>query len=82
MFELKANFTKKYSDNIKCSIKDCDMDESQEHLMTTCKPLLSHLKNRKTNVKYNDIFLSPRKQKEATRLFSELLEIRSNQFNL
>ena len=82
MIDLKANFSKKYSNNIVCSIDGCHFEESQEHLMTTCQPVLSHLKNKNLNIKYKDIFSSTRKQNEATKFFSKLLDIRAKVYNL
>ena len=52
--ELKSNFKKKYNNNLKCSIKDCYSEESQEHLLFECKPILSMGKI-KVKVTYKDI---------------------------
>ena len=82
MTDLKANFSKKYSNNLQCSIDGCSLEESQEHLLTNCPSLSMHLKNRKHKVKYSDLFSNTKKQKEATKLFTELFNIRAKFYSL
>ena len=82
MLDLKVNFSTMYKNNLQCSIDGCQLDESQEHMMSTCRPLLDQLNEKKHNIKYQDLFGSTRKQIGATQLFAKLLEIRSDIFNL
>ena len=56
--ELKSNFSKKYSNNLKCSISECTFDESQEHIFSSCQSLLNLFDNSKNDPKYEDIFSS------------------------
>ena len=82
MLDLKANFSTMYKNSLECSIDGCDFQESQEHLMTTCQPLLNNLSdNINDNIKYEDLFGSTRKQIKVTQLFSKLLEIRYDILN-
>ena len=77
--DVKANFKKKYTFNnvekLECSL-GCSEIEDQQHLLH-CKPLLDKLKDKKTNVTYNDIFSNPKKQKLVTERFISLLDIRN-----
>ena len=78
MIDVKVNFSSMYKNNLKCSIDGCLLDESQEHLIQTCQPLLDQLNLKNHNIKYQDLFGSTKKQIKATQLFAELLEIRSD----
>ena len=82
MLNLKVNFSSLYKNNLKCSMDECQVEESQEHIMLGCRPILDHLDDKNHNIKYQDIYGSTRKQIKATRLFSKLLDIRSEILNL
>ena len=77
--DVKANFKTKYTfDNVEkleCSL-GCPEVEDQQHILK-CKPLIDELKDISTNVSYNDIFSTVRKQKQVTQRFISLLDIRS-----
>ena len=76
--DVKSNLKRKYTFNnvekLECSL-GCQVDEDQQHILK-CKPLIEKL-NENSNVSYNDIFSTVKKQKLATERFISLLDIRS-----
>ena len=81
--ELKVNFSQKYANNIKCSIKDCIFEESQEHIFSSCQKLLQNLQNdNNTAVDYEDIYCSTKNQYKATIHFIKLMEQRAKLLDL
>ena len=82
MLDVKVNFNTMYKNSVKCSIDGCQLDESQEHMMQTCQPLLDKLSFKNQNIKYQDLFGSTKRQIRVTQLYSELLEIRADILNL
>ena len=77
MVDVKANFSTKYSNNLECSIKDCVLEENQEHIMSNCQSIQNKLKFNIKNVTLNDIFSkSTKKQNNATKKFIKVFEIR------
>ena len=76
---VKANFKKQYTFNniekLECSL-GCQEIETQQHLLT-CKPLLNELKDLRSNVSYNDIFSTIKKQKSVVVQYIRLLDARN-----
>ena len=76
--DVKSNFKRKYTFNNVEKLErslGCQVDEDQQHILK-CKPLIEKL-NENSNVSYNDIFSTVKKQKLATERFISLLDIRS-----
>ena len=77
--DVKANFKTKYTfDNVEkleCSL-GCPEVEDQQHILK-CKPLIDVLKDNSTNISYDDIFSTVKKQKLVTQRYISLLDLRS-----
>jgi hypothetical protein len=68
--ELKSNFKTKYFDQLECSVKGCSQEESQEHVFTSCHPVLKLLNIQQNipTIKYKQIFSkNTRKQHSNTK---------------
>ena len=80
--ELKSNYKKKYFNKLDCSLKDCYFEENQEHLFSSCQILQNKLRVKDKTVSYKDIFSrSTKKQNKVTKIFSKLLDIRTDLLN-
>ena len=76
--DIKGNFPKMYFNKIECQIKNCLYDESQEHLLSSCITLTNLANHKNLNVNYKNIYSkSIDKQIQVTKMYSKLLEIRS-----
>ena len=83
--DVKSNFKTKFTqsnnaENLKCVLKNCAEMETQKHL-TLCKPILDIFNEKydKSGIEYEDIFSkSLIKQRNVTKLFKILLEIRTS----
>ena len=64
--EAKINYRKMNKNSLKC-IFQCPSDEDQRHIFTNCEALKSS--QNRDNVRYEDIFCTERKQKQAISLF-------------
>ena len=82
--DLKCNFKTKFSatkniEKLKCSLKNCNELETQEHLMH-CNEILNIFNEKydMTGIKYKDIFSKQiKKQRNVTKLYKILIDIRS-----
>ena len=80
--DIKGNFPKKYFNKIECQVKNCVYEETQEHLLSNCSTLTNLLNRKNLAVNYRDIYSkSLRKQIQVTKIYSRLLEIRSEILN-
>ena len=77
--DVKSHFKTKFTFNnieeLECSL-GCPENEDQQHIHK-CKPLIDISKDNSSNITYNDIFSTVKKQKLATTRFINLLDIRS-----
>ena len=73
--DLKSNFKTKYNNKLKCSINECSLDESQQHIFN-CQHLIQNLTEKERLTKYSDIYSTVRKQYQATRKFIKLMNKR------
>ena len=75
--DVKANFSKQYHNNTVCRMKNCLLDETQEHLYSNCATLNNSLKQKDLFEPYNGIFSkSVKKQSEVSKRFVNLLDAR------
>ena len=76
---VKANFSSKFKNDMRCPLCLADRDD-QQHILS-CSALKRKLESQETvqhKNMYEDIFADHRKQKEITYLFSRLLKIRNS----
>ena len=82
--DVKCNFKTKFSpnnnlDKLKCSMKNCNELETQEHLIQ-CIPILTVLNEKydKSGIRYDDIYSKHiKKQRSVTKLYKILIELRT-----
>ena len=82
--DVKCYFKTKFSpnnnlDKLKCSMKNCNELETQEHLIQ-CIPILTVLNEKydKSGIRYDDIYSKHiKKQRSVTKLYKILIELRT-----
>ena len=78
MVEVKCNFKTKYSNNLVCQIDGCYFEENQEHLLSSCKTIITKLKHKGPASTHEDIFSrNLEKQKNVAKIYIKLLKIRT-----
>ena len=78
LVDCKSNFKNRYKENdILCPL--CRLEEDSQQHMLACREITSRIQSKKissSKIVYEDIFKDHMKQKGATVLFKEILEIR------
>ena len=76
MIDVKCNFSSKYQD-LYCNLCDKNELQTQEHLIS-CETIVDKMLGENFGVIHSDLFMGVEKQLKASKLYTEILEIKSS----